>query len=136
MVKANGAAAAGSSAGVATDACAGTDSLETLDRLRAEAELVDELLSHVDDQRREARRRRERLERRSATGDEADRIENAGVLLAEAATLESTLTRLRAATSITKAFVRLRSGELGSLIAEGQRRTEELDGEQRVGDAA
>ena len=139
MARGNEAAAVGSIAGEATNGSGGAPGpLETLCRLAAEAELADQLVSGIDQRRLEARRRRERLERCLGTMEEVDRIENAALLRAEAAALESRLIRLRAAASLTKAFMQLRSAELGDLIAEGRDppRPDELEGEPRASDGA
>ena len=95
--------------------------LAALRRLAAEAELVDQLLEHIDQRRAEAVERRARLERRLAMMDDAARRENGTCLAAEAATLESLLTRLRAAAALARRFAQLRGAEAGALIEEAAR---------------
>ena len=94
---------------------------EALDRLAAEADLVERLLSHIAEQHDQARARRERLERCCARMDEADRASGEVLLAAEAAAIESRLVRLQVAASLAKAFARLRASEAESLKDEGMR---------------
>lgn len=94
---------------------------ETLGRLGAEADLLERLLSHIAEQRDQARAEREGLERCRAAMDEADRASSQVLIAAQAATIESRLTRLRAAASLAKEFAQLRASEADSLKHELRR---------------
>ena len=90
-------------------------------RLAAEACLVEELLTDIEDRHNEARGRIERLEQRLAGMGDAARVEDAPQVAAEAAVIESRLTRLRVAAGLAARFAGLRAGEAGNLITEGRR---------------
>ena len=94
---------------------------ESLDRLAAEADLLERLLSHIAEQRHQARAERERLERCRATMDEADRASSQVLIEAQAAAIKSRLTRLQTAASIAKQFARVRVSEADSLKHEPRR---------------
>lgn len=94
---------------------------EVLDRLGAEADLAERLLSHIAEQHAQARAERERLERCCACMDEADRASGQVLIAAEAAAIQSRLMRLRVAASLAKAFARLRASEAESVQADPMR---------------
>ena len=94
---------------------------ESLDRLAAEADLVERLLSHIAEQHDQARAERERLERWCACMDEADRASSEVLLAAEAAAIESRLMRLRVVASLARAFARLRASEAESIQVDQMR---------------
>lgn len=98
---------------------------ESLGWLAAEADLLERLLSHIGEERDKARAARERLERRRASMDEADRAPSEAGMQAEAAAIESRLTRLRVAALLAMAFARLRSAEAEALGGQATQATEE-----------
>lgn len=75
---------------------------ESLGRLMDEAVLLERLLSHIGEQRDQARGAHERLARRCAKMPEADRAVSEALVGAEAAMIESRLTRLRTAASLAR----------------------------------
>lgn len=95
---------------------------ERLCRLAVEAELVERVLAHISEQRDQAGAARGRLERCDAGMDEAERGASWAPRAAEAAAIESRLTRLRVAASLTKAFAQLRATEVETLEGEGRAR--------------
>jgi hypothetical protein len=92
-----------------------------LARLGAEADLLEQLLAHIAEQRDQARAGRERLERSRTTIDDADRASNQVLIAAQAAALKSRLTRLQTAASLAKEFAQLRASEADSLKLDPRR---------------